>query len=146
MSSSTPAVEASFRGAEELFFDQHADSLYQLFMALGREHEWAGNPEQLLAYTQSKWVGSEHGNSQGKDQFSRDQEEAARVPLTEMGLVDEVVASSETYGQVVIVGALMRANRERLAYVRRLNIESSGIVFWAGQRLRERRDDDEIGK
>lgn len=134
---------------ENLFFDTHCDGLHELFVALDRERQWAESPVELLSYTQAKWVGREHGNSSEKDQFTPEHEEAAKEVLASMGLCDEVLPPQGVYEQAVIVGGMMRVNRERASFTKQLidngQIKAKQIVFWAGQRRREQRDDPEVG-
>ncbi|HEY5442549.1 MAG TPA: hypothetical protein VIJ68_03355 [Candidatus Saccharimonadales bacterium] len=135
---------------EELFFDTHRDDLYELFVALDRERQWADGPAELLPYTQAKWVGREHGNSVEKDQFTSESEEAAQEIFTRIGLRGEVLPPKDSYEQAVIIGGMMRVNRERTGFTKQLldegRIKTKQIVFWAGQRARERRDDAEVSK
>jgi hypothetical protein len=133
---------------EERFFDVHHDSLRELFKALGREEEWRDTPEELLPYTQAKWVGQEHGNSTEKDQFTPEQSEAAQPILEKLGLIDEILPPVGVYEQVVIFGGFMRVNRERIGFVKELisegKVRAEQIVFWSGERAREARDDAEL--
>lgn len=133
---------------EQPFFDQHADELHELFVALDREAEWRDSPEELLPYTQELWVGQDHGNGAEKDQFEPGQEAAAMAVMQRLGFSREILPQPGDYEQIVIVGGLMRVNRERLAFARQLletrDVETSRLVFWAGQRLRDARDDAQL--
>lgn len=134
--------------SEQTFFDAHTDTLRELFSALGRADEWRDSPEELLPYTQSKWVGEDHGNSGEKDQFTPEQELAAMEIMDDLGLRREAMPAPGSYEQVVIVGGLMRVNRERMLFTERLIetgvVETDRVVFWAGQRLRDPRDDQQV--
>ena len=132
------------------FYYEYQTELHKLFVALGREHEWRGSPGELQDYTQPRWVGVEHGNSDEKDQFTPDQEEAAQPILRDLGLVDEVLPRIGKYDQIAVVGGMMRVNRERLQFIKNLldkgNTRTNQLVFWGGERSRDDRDDAEITK
>jgi hypothetical protein len=130
------------------FFDSHQEALKGLFVALGREHEWHPTPKGILDYTQKRWVGVEHGNSAEKDQFTDEQIAAAQPYLRDLGLVEAAMPSAGFYEEVVIIGGMTRVNRERMGFVKDLiddgTIKTERIVFWAGQRLRDKRDDPHL--
>jgi hypothetical protein len=142
-----PGVRSTAQ-SESLFFDDNEDTLYDLFTALGREDKWCDNPEALLPYTQAKWVGLDHGNSSEKDQFDPDQEAAAKDVLQRLGLQEQVLPPAGRYEQIVIIGGMMRVNRERIKFMKHLiethEVQADQIVFWAGQRLRDNRDDAQV--
>jgi hypothetical protein len=127
------------------FFDAHKETLQKLFQVLDREHEWTGDLDGIIDYTQQKWVGNEHGASQEKDSFEPYQESSARELFPHLGLAQEIVPPKGEYEQVHIIGGFMRVNRERIGFVKRLletqHVLSENIVFWAGQRMRDSRDD-----
>jgi hypothetical protein len=130
---------------EAPFFDAHTDTLHELFVVLGREEEWCDDPKDLLPYTQAKWVGSEHGDSVEKDQFTPDQEEGAKILMPRLGLQQEVPPPPGSYDQIIVGGGFMRANRERIQFTKQLLdegvLDARRIIFWAGQRCREQRDE-----
>jgi hypothetical protein len=134
--------------APESFFETHTPTLHELFVGLGREAEWRDNPQDLLPYVVPSWLGREHGNSAEKDQFTEEQEAAAKALMRSLGLQEEVVPLADRYEQAIIGGGMMRVNRQRIAFMKELletgGVETEHIIFWAGQRLRDARDDAQL--
>jgi hypothetical protein len=130
------------------FMATQADNLESLFSALGRQHEWTDDLDELVDYTQIKWVGSEHGNTADKDQFSPEQEGQALEVLASMGFKHEILPEAGNYEQIVVVGGLMRVNRQRLDFLKKQLqsglVNTDKVVFWAGQRPRDQREDAEL--
>jgi hypothetical protein len=142
------ALSPELINGEALFFDVYKSELETLFQALGRSQEWRDNPVDLLPYTQPNWVGKEHGNSVEKDQFSEEQCAAAARMFPKLGMSQEFLPAAGSFEQVIIVGGMMRVNRERMQFTHALlesgRIATDKVVFWAGQRLREERDDQHV--
>lgn len=126
------------------FFELYKGDTKSLFTALNRMGEWSDDPNDMLPYMRSGWIGNEHGNSTEKDQFTQEETDAAMPILAHMGLTTELLPNpGEHFDQVVIVGGTMVANKRRIDLVKRAladGVEMDKVIFWVGQRPREARD------
>jgi hypothetical protein len=127
------------------FFEPYKKELYELFRTLGKEKEWSENPRNLLQYMRTRWIGGEHGNSAGKDQFTPEEIAAASPLLEQLGLLNELLPPKGMHSvDVLIVGGTTVANYRRLKFVLDLlrdhHLTTDKITLLAGQRPREARD------
>lgn len=130
---------------EARFFEPNHADLHELFMALGRQEQWSDDPRDMLPYIRERWIGSEHGNSTAKDQFTADQVAAAMPILGRMGFSAETLPPDGAYfDDVIIVGGTAQANYRRtavaLSAINDHGVTADRITIWAGQRPREARD------
>ena len=129
----------------ESFYDDQRDNLRSLFEALGRQKQWSNDLDGLVRYTQTAWVGNEHGDM-GKDSYTQEQEATAKPILEAMGMYNEQLPEpGQTFDQLAVIGGLMNANYRRLKFLERLQNDrhfrlTGPIVFWAGQRPRVSRE------
>lgn len=129
---------------EARFFEPYKEELKELFTALNREDQWTDNPVDMLPYIQAGWIGSEHGNSTQKDQFTEDETAAAMVILEKMGFTGELLPDPDAaFDQTVVVAGTTTANYRRfqLTQSARQHGTDLGTEVWlVGQRPREARD------
>lgn len=129
---------------EARYFEPYKEELHELFVALGREHEWADNPEDMLSYIRSGWIGQEHGNSTEKDQFTDEQVAAAMPILEKLNLTSELIPEKGAkFDQTIVVAGTTTANYRRFQLTRDARedgVELGEEIWLVGQRPREARD------
>ncbi len=134
---------------EAPFFDSYKPELRQVFDVLGHSGDWKDTLPEMSNYMQQQWVPGDHWNPKNQEPFSDTQVVQTRELFARMGMVGEQVPPSGEYDQIVILGAMMRANNARTEFVAnlmhegRVTIAQGGkIVFWGGPRQREKKEDE----
>jgi hypothetical protein len=139
----TPREVAVIEDAD--FFKPYQEELHELFVALGRAEFWSDDPERLCEYMEPAWLGGEHGNGKGKDQFTPEQEAAAWPLIHDMGFTRRIPPpAGSVVDDAAMVGATdptnqVTANEFRVAR-EVYGVQTPTLRLWTGERFRAEGD------
>lgn len=119
------------------YLEEHLDDLRALFDAVDRTADWTDDPDQLVAYMEQRWLGTEHGARSGKDELDPGAAERAWPVLERLGVVGQVAPPRAAYDQVVVMGASGIGLHRRLELVRTSGVETAMLTVLAGMRPTE---------
>lgn len=126
-------------GCISSYLERNRSRLRWLFEALGKPTDIVeGDDVALEAHLLSRWLGSEHGLSSGKEQYTPDQEAAARPILRELDVVDRIdPPSGARYDEVLVMGAAAIGIHRRLELVRESGVRAPRLTVLTGLRPHE---------
>jgi hypothetical protein len=130
------------------FFDTNKPELHQVLQLLGHSDDWRDDLPGMEAYMQREWVPGDHHNPVNQEPFSEAQQAQAREIFDKMGMVAEIRPPGGEFDQIIILGAMMRANNARTEFAADLLntgdislAEGGKIVFWGGPRQRGKKEE-----
>lgn len=134
---------SSFSGKELLrqngvsFYGQNQESLDGLFSLL--ELEPPRSLREAVAFTQS-WVRGDHAEPEAMPEVPMEKDALARDLYEQMGLVNDQPLPRGEYDQIIVLGAMQRANNARLKFLQESLengaelAEGGQIIMWGGPR------------